>query len=152
MCPALTVHCPSSFVQVRFQYSSETVIGFIIPYAIIMTSYIKIVRRLKQTRFRRTVRSEKLILGIVVTFGLLWLPYHVINMVQVRRFPMANLACDLCCYLLYPVLNGYTRYALAVTFQSMCFKQNCLFLCRNMYKQSQSITINSTKKVLLKRH
>ncbi|CAL8366181.1 unnamed protein product [Boreogadus saida] len=69
--------------EVMFQYSFETVVGFIIPYAVIMTSYIKIVRRLKQTKFRRTVRSEKLIMGIVVTFGLLWLPYHVINMVQV---------------------------------------------------------------------
>ena len=105
----MTVRCHFSCVQVMFQYSFETVIGFIIPYAIIMTSYIKIVRRLKQTKFRRTVRSEKLIMGIVVTFGLLWFPYHVINMVQVRRFPMANLSCDLCCYLLYLVLNEYNR-------------------------------------------
>ena len=109
MSPALTrsVSC----VQVMFQYSFETVVGFIIPYAVIMTSYIKIVRRLKQTKFRRTVRSEKLIMGIVVTFGLLWLPYHVINMVQVRRFPLANLVRDVCCYLLYPVLNENTRYS-----------------------------------------
>ncbi|XP_074545349.1 leukotriene B4 receptor 2b [Halichoeres trimaculatus] len=69
--------------HVRFQYAFETVSGFILPYAIIITSYILILRRLRQTKFARKVRSEKLILAIVVMFGLFWLPYHVINMLQV---------------------------------------------------------------------
>ncbi|KAM4605036.1 leukotriene B4 receptor 2b [Polymixia lowei] len=74
-------HTSSS--NVRFQYAFETVSGFILPYAIIITSYVLILRRLKKTMFSHKVRSEKLILAIVVTFGLFWLPYHVINMVQV---------------------------------------------------------------------
>uniref|UniRef100_A0A668TDG5 G-protein coupled receptors family 1 profile domain-containing protein n=1 Tax=Oreochromis aureus TaxID=47969 RepID=A0A668TDG5_OREAU len=66
-----------------FQYAFETVAGFIIPYAIIIISYVLILKRLRETKFQRNVRSEKLILAIVITFGLFWLPYHVINMVQV---------------------------------------------------------------------
>lgn len=69
--------------HVRFQYALETVSGFILPYAVIITSYVLILRRLRQTKFRRKVRSENLILAIVVTFGILWFPYHVINMIQV---------------------------------------------------------------------
>lgn len=69
----------------RFQYAFETVAGFILPYAVIITCYVLILRRLRQTKFRRKVRSENLILAIVVTFGLFWLPYHVINMMQVRQ-------------------------------------------------------------------
>nr|XP_040027865.1 leukotriene B4 receptor 2b [Gasterosteus aculeatus aculeatus] len=69
--------------HVRFQYAFETVAGFILPYAVIITCYVLILRRLRQTKFRRKVRSENLILAIVVTFGLFWLPYHVINMMQV---------------------------------------------------------------------
>ncbi|XP_040910553.1 leukotriene B4 receptor 2b [Toxotes jaculatrix] len=69
--------------HVRFQYAFETVVGFILPYAIIITSYVLILRRLRQTKFKRKVRSEKLILAIVVMFGAFWLPYHVINMIQV---------------------------------------------------------------------
>ncbi|XP_044224654.1 leukotriene B4 receptor 2b [Thunnus albacares] len=68
---------------VRFQYAFETVAGFILPYAVIITSYVLILRRLRQTKFRRNIRSEKFILAIVVMFGLFWLPYHVINMIQV---------------------------------------------------------------------
>ncbi|XP_037313472.2 leukotriene B4 receptor 2b [Pungitius pungitius] len=69
--------------HVRFQYAFETVAGFILPYAAIITCYVLILRRLRQTKFRRKVRSENLILAIVVTFGIFWLPYHVINMMQV---------------------------------------------------------------------
>ncbi|KAM4727590.1 leukotriene B4 receptor 2b [Anableps anableps] len=69
--------------HVRFQYSFETVSGFILPYAVIITCYVLTLRRLRKTQFQRSVRSEKLILAIVVTFGLFWFPYHVINMVQV---------------------------------------------------------------------
>ncbi|XP_035525963.1 leukotriene B4 receptor 2b [Morone saxatilis] len=68
---------------VRFQYAFETVAGFILPYTVIIVSYVLILQRLRQTKFRRKVRSEKLILAIVVMFGLFWLPYHVINMIQV---------------------------------------------------------------------
>ncbi|XP_074479499.1 leukotriene B4 receptor 2a isoform X2 [Sebastes fasciatus] len=65
------------------QYTLELVLGFLIPYSVILISYICILRRLRQTKFRRRIRSEKLILAIVLTFCLFWLPYHLINMVQV---------------------------------------------------------------------
>ncbi|XP_072315462.1 leukotriene B4 receptor 1-like [Eucyclogobius newberryi] len=71
--------------DVMIQYMLELVIGFCIPYTLIVVSYIGILKRIRQTRFRRRIRSEKLILAIVVTFCLFWLPYHVINMVQVTE-------------------------------------------------------------------
>ncbi|KAM4714895.1 leukotriene B4 receptor 2a [Anableps anableps] len=69
--------------EVVLQYTLELVLGFLIPYGIISVSYICILRRIRQTKFRRRIRSEKLILAIVVTFCLFWLPYHIVNMVQV---------------------------------------------------------------------
>ncbi|XP_044076710.1 leukotriene B4 receptor 2b [Siniperca chuatsi] len=88
--------------HVRFQYAFETVAGFILPYTVIIISYVLILRRLRQTKFRRKVRSEKLILAIVVMFGIFWLPYHVVNMLQVavewlpenskRRINLDNIA------------------------------------------------------------
>ncbi|KAJ3584963.1 hypothetical protein NHX12_013686 [Muraenolepis orangiensis] len=69
--------------QVVLHYTSELLLGFIIPYPVIVGSYICILRRIRQTKFQRRVRSEKLILAIVVTFCVFWLPYHIINMVQV---------------------------------------------------------------------
>lgn len=94
--------------QVRFQYTLETVSGFIIPYAIIITSYILILKRLRKTLFYRKARSEKLILAIVVTFGVFWLPYHVVNMIQVSEgscSPHPITSIQLWDQLLVPVLS-----------------------------------------------
>ncbi|XP_029561278.1 leukotriene B4 receptor 2b [Salmo trutta] len=74
-------HSRSQYVV--YQYTFETVVGFLVPYGVIVCSYICILRRLRQTKFRRKVRSEKLILAIVVMFGIFWLPYHLINIIQV---------------------------------------------------------------------
>ncbi|XP_054609390.1 leukotriene B4 receptor 1-like [Dunckerocampus dactyliophorus] len=65
------------------QYMLELILGFLVPYSIVVVSYICILRRIRKTKFRRRIRSEKLILAIVVTFCLFWLPYHIVNMVQV---------------------------------------------------------------------
>lgn len=69
----------------------ELVLGFLIPYGVIIASYICILRKIRQTKFRRRIRSEKLILAIVLTFCLFWLPYHVINMVQVCHTSVCGL-------------------------------------------------------------
>ncbi|XP_051757002.1 leukotriene B4 receptor 2a [Ctenopharyngodon idella] len=83
---------PQSFVcgcthpQPRYvvmQYCMETVLAFLLPYTVIIGSYVCILRRIRKTRFRRRIRSEKLILVIIISFGLFWLPYHIINTVQV---------------------------------------------------------------------
>ncbi|XP_031707182.1 leukotriene B4 receptor 2a [Anarrhichthys ocellatus] len=89
VCEPAHVHPTSDVV---LQYMLELVIGFLIPYVVIVVSYICILRRLRQTKFRRRIRSEKLILAIVLTFCLFWLPYHLINMVQVTSalYPEGN--------------------------------------------------------------
>ncbi|XP_051992893.1 leukotriene B4 receptor 2a [Xyrauchen texanus] len=81
---SLPCECKHSKRQyVALQYCLETVLGFLLPYGVIIGSYTCILRRIRKTRFRRRIRSERLILVIVITFGLFWLPYHIINMVQV---------------------------------------------------------------------
>ncbi|KAK3522975.1 hypothetical protein QTP86_010349 [Hemibagrus guttatus] len=64
------------------QYSMETVLGFLLPYSLILVSYVRVLLRIRRTRFQRRIRSEKLILIIVITFAVFWLPYHVVNMLQ----------------------------------------------------------------------
>lgn len=82
--------------QVVIQYTLELILGFLIPYVVIVFCYIRILRRIRQTRFGRRIRSENLILAIVLTFCIFWLPYHIVNMVQV-------------CH-----MSGYTVYKIAV--------------------------------------
>uniref|UniRef100_A0A672M6B0 G-protein coupled receptors family 1 profile domain-containing protein n=1 Tax=Sinocyclocheilus grahami TaxID=75366 RepID=A0A672M6B0_SINGR len=54
----------------------EVLLGFLMPYGLIISSYMCILCRIRKTRFRR----KTLILVIIITFGLTWLPFHTMNM------------------------------------------------------------------------
>ncbi|KAI2650809.1 Leukotriene B4 receptor 1 [Labeo rohita] len=73
--------------DVMLHHCLEILLGFLIPYGLIISSYVCILRRIRKTRFRRHIQSEKLILVIVITFGLIWLPFHTMNMIAVIFLP-----------------------------------------------------------------
>ncbi|XP_061446338.1 leukotriene B4 receptor 1 [Rhineura floridana] len=61
----------------------ETITGFLLPFVAVLYSYGTIGLRLKETRFRRKRRTNHLIGLIVVAFALFWVPYHVVNLLDV---------------------------------------------------------------------
>ncbi|XP_074838324.1 leukotriene B4 receptor 1 [Carettochelys insculpta] len=61
----------------------ETLTGFVLPFTAIIWSYCIIGRRLRETRFRRKRRTNRLIVLIVVAFALFWLPFHMVNILDV---------------------------------------------------------------------
>ncbi|XP_006005384.1 leukotriene B4 receptor 1 [Latimeria chalumnae] len=73
----------SSYKHEIFQYLMETLIGFIIPFTAIVFSYFYIGRRLQNAKFQRKRKTGKLIALIVLTFAAFWLPYHIVNIIQV---------------------------------------------------------------------
>ncbi|XP_056432152.1 leukotriene B4 receptor 1 [Gadus chalcogrammus] len=66
-----------------FQYLFETVMGFLVPFAFIVGCYGVVVNRLRTAMFQKKGQSSRLILLIVGAFGLFWLPYHVINVMEI---------------------------------------------------------------------
>ncbi|XP_064202049.1 leukotriene B4 receptor 1-like [Anguilla rostrata] len=76
-------HTHTKEVVLQYMYLCAGCIAVHVPVCSVLLHYLCILHRLRQTRFRRRIRSEKLILAIVTIFGLFWLPYHVNNMVQV---------------------------------------------------------------------
>ncbi|KAJ8398573.1 hypothetical protein AAFF_G00421010 [Aldrovandia affinis] len=71
----------------------ETLLGFVVPFSILVTSYLCFHKKLKQTFFSRTRMTEdkaakfrritKLVISIVVTFFIFWFPAHVINVLDI---------------------------------------------------------------------
>lgn len=61
----------------------ETMTGFMLPFVVIIHSYGAISQRLRETRFRQKRRTGRLISLIVIAFALFWLPYHVVNILDV---------------------------------------------------------------------
>nr|XP_008113562.1 PREDICTED: leukotriene B4 receptor 1 [Anolis carolinensis] len=74
---------PPGSKHLVFHNLFETITGFVLPFIAIIYSYGTISRRLKETRFRRKRRTNHLISLIVIAFALFWLPYHVVNLLDV---------------------------------------------------------------------
>ncbi|XP_043100863.1 leukotriene B4 receptor 1-like [Puntigrus tetrazona] len=66
-----------------FQYLSETVLGFLLPFSFILFCYVSVICRLRSAMFQRKGRGNALILLIITAFTVFWLPYHLINILQV---------------------------------------------------------------------
>ncbi|XP_066493634.1 leukotriene B4 receptor 1-like [Tiliqua scincoides] len=61
----------------------ETLVGFVIPFAIISTCYVCVGRRIGKMTCPSRRRSARLISSVVVAFALCWLPHHVFNTISV---------------------------------------------------------------------
>lgn len=66
-----------------FQYLSETIMGCLVPFSLITTCYTWVICRLQSAMFHRRAQGSRLILMIICTFALFWLPYHIVNIIQV---------------------------------------------------------------------
>ncbi|MEE6499699.1 hypothetical protein FKM82_003556 [Ascaphus truei] len=61
----------------------ETLLGFIIPFSIIITCYIYLRMKLRDLSYVSKRKSETLITSVVVAFILCWIPHHVLNLLQI---------------------------------------------------------------------
>nr|XP_040036861.1 leukotriene B4 receptor 1-like [Gasterosteus aculeatus aculeatus] len=66
-----------------FQYLFETIMGCVVPFTLINTCYSSVICRLQSAMFQRRAQSSRLILLIIGAFALFWLPYHVVNIIEV---------------------------------------------------------------------
>lgn len=66
-----------------FQYLFETIMGCLIPFSLISTCYSSVICRLQSVKFQRRGQGSRLILLIIIAFVIFWLPYHVVNIVEV---------------------------------------------------------------------
>ncbi|CAB1351473.1 unnamed protein product [Coregonus sp. 'balchen'] len=66
-----------------FQYLFETVLGFFLPFIFIIVCYTFVICGLRRAMFQHKGRGNRLILLIIGAFALFWLPYHLVNILQV---------------------------------------------------------------------
>ncbi|KAM8960630.1 leukotriene B4 receptor 1-like [Pelodytes ibericus] len=76
--------------HIIFQYLFETLLGFLFPFIIIVYCYVYIGLRLRTAQFQSKHKTSRLVIFIVVTFALFWLPYQLINIVQVLGETLSN--------------------------------------------------------------
>ncbi|KAM9202664.1 leukotriene B4 receptor 1 isoform 1-T2 [Dugong dugon] len=68
-----------------FHLLFETITGFLLPFLAVVASYSDLGRRLQARRFRRSRRTSRLVVVIILAFAVFWLPYHVVNLAEAGR-------------------------------------------------------------------
>lgn len=66
-----------------FQYLFETIMGCLVPFTLINVCYSTVLCRLKKARFQSRGQGSRLILMIICAFAVFWLPYHIVNVIEV---------------------------------------------------------------------
>ncbi|KAM4743715.1 LOW QUALITY PROTEIN: uncharacterized protein FYW61_022015 [Anableps anableps] len=61
----------------------QTLLGFVLPFIILSICYCLVAAQLKKMSFNSKQKSKILIHTVVLVFLLCWLPYHVINVIDV---------------------------------------------------------------------
>ncbi|KAM9514305.1 C5a anaphylatoxin chemotactic receptor 1 [Guaruba guarouba] len=57
------------------------VFGFVVPFVVITACYGLLLARIRSKGFARSQRATKLILVVIVSFFVCWLPYHVVGLI-----------------------------------------------------------------------
>ncbi|XP_034531997.1 leukotriene B4 receptor 1 [Notolabrus celidotus] len=66
-----------------FQYLFETIMACVVPFSLINTCYSSVICRLQNAKFQRRAQGSRLILMIICAFAIFWLPYHIVNIIEV---------------------------------------------------------------------
>lgn len=66
-----------------FQYLFETIMGCLVPFSLISSCYSSVICRLQSAKFQRRGKGSRLILMIISAFVVFWLPYHIVNLIEV---------------------------------------------------------------------
>ncbi|KAG8596409.1 hypothetical protein GDO81_001897 [Engystomops pustulosus] len=81
----ITIGSPvdGGFQHIVFQNMLETIMGFVLPFSIIVFCYGYIGLKLRTVKFQIKNKTSRLVIMIIVTFALFWIPNHVVNIIQV---------------------------------------------------------------------
>ncbi|XP_067449393.1 leukotriene B4 receptor 1-like [Thunnus thynnus] len=71
-----------SVTEVIILLCLETLGGFVVPFIILSICYCLVAARLRKMRFNSKQKSMVLVHTVVIAFTLCWLPYHIINIVD----------------------------------------------------------------------
>ncbi|KAM3590182.1 uncharacterized protein V6R79_005500 [Siganus canaliculatus] len=75
-----------------FQYLFETIMGCLVPFTLMTSCYSSVICRLQSARFQRRAKGSRLILLIVCAFAAFWLPYHIVNLIEVVGLLQGNVS------------------------------------------------------------
>ncbi|KAM7138209.1 chemerin-like receptor 1 [Macrochelys suwanniensis] len=92
--------------RVKAAIAIQFLVGFLIPLALILipTFYIVFAAKLRRNRLIQSTKPLQILLGLVPSFFLCWLPYHAFSFLQISAtdpLPLVNAGIAFACVLTY---------------------------------------------------
>lgn len=97
-----------------FQYIFETIMGCLVPFTLINTCYSSVICRLRSAMFQRKAQSSRLILLIILAFAVFWLPYHIVNIIEVIGLLMGSETVKCAAKTARPNVTAFAYFSSAV--------------------------------------
>ncbi|KAM9835089.1 leukotriene B4 receptor 1 [Syngnathus typhle] len=97
-----------------FQYTFETIMGCLVPFSLINTCYSSVICRLQSAMFQRRGKGSRLILMIICTFAVFWLPYHIVNTIEVIGLLQGSQATVAAALVARPNVTAFAYFSSAV--------------------------------------
>uniref|UniRef100_A0A8C3ICJ5 G-protein coupled receptors family 1 profile domain-containing protein n=1 Tax=Chrysemys picta bellii TaxID=8478 RepID=A0A8C3ICJ5_CHRPI len=76
----------------RVMIISRFILGFKIPFSVIVCCYGAILAKLKRNQLARSGKPFKVIAAVIVAFVLCWFPYHIFSFLEMNRTPSLDTA------------------------------------------------------------
>ncbi|XP_076018639.1 leukotriene B4 receptor 1 [Genypterus blacodes] len=97
-----------------FQYLFETIMGCLLPFTLINTCYTSVLCRLQSAKFQRRGQGSRLILLIICAFVIFWLPYHIVNIIEVVGLLLDNKSVKNAANVARPNVTAFAFFSSAV--------------------------------------
>ncbi|XP_026208525.1 leukotriene B4 receptor 1 [Anabas testudineus] len=97
-----------------FQYLFETIMGCLVPFCLINTCYSSVICRLQNAKFQRRAQGTRLILLIICAFAIFWLPYHIVNIIEVAGLLQNSDAVKKAASVARPNVTAFAYFSSAV--------------------------------------
>ncbi|XP_076855173.1 chemerin-like receptor 1 [Brachyhypopomus gauderio] len=86
---ALIKKCFNNFIVGGHDHIATVVcrfiFGFVIPFLVIVTCYVLIIRKLKTNQMAKSTKPFKIMTVLIVTFVICWLPFHIVALIELKH-------------------------------------------------------------------
>lgn len=140
MRPQDWTHCKSDYFSQNAQHIAvlliESLTGFV-SFSVVAFSYIRLYRKVNQAAFFNNPQTTRLVTSIIVTFFVLWMPNHIINVVAVVAISLNNKGLLTFC------INSWDIFAPLVFVNSLLNPLFYAFASRKMCTVCQKVNNNN---------
>ncbi|XP_043114481.1 C3a anaphylatoxin chemotactic receptor-like [Puntigrus tetrazona] len=117
----------TKYLDLQSLFTYRFMVGFLIPFLIIASSYLAIGVRVKRLTRGKHLRSYRLIIFLVLAFFVCWFPYHIHKLCFVKNMQNVNVR---------EVISKTTPFVVCLAFLNSCLNPILyVFMCDEYKKQ-----------------